>query len=216
MRVTGGRSNTVGQPTYTASRPSATPVGDIATEGGHRCHSAAWPNPSIAELAAWLCSDRARFADDGFWAADEGMLVIVDKSGEIVGEIEYFPITDYLVGYEISYRLFGSQHAGRGYTSHAVSLLTSYLFGRKRVHRMQLNIHPDNAASRRVAQKCGFTFEGLMRGCWFHRGIYHDLEIWSLLRDEGWSSLSARRERKRAGQPAFCQRPSRLPSESRK
>ena len=112
---------------------------------------------------------RARFADDGFWAAEEGMLVIVDRAGEMVGEIEYFPITDYLVGYEISYRLFGRQHAGRGYTSEAVSLLTDYLFGRKRVNRMQLNIHPDNAASRRVAQKCGFTFEGLMRGCWFHR-----------------------------------------------
>lgn len=31
---------------------------------------------------------------------------------------------------------------------------------------------------------CGFSFEGLMRGCWFHQGEFHDLEIWSLLRDE--------------------------------
>ena len=23
-----------------------------------------------------------------------------------------------------------------------------------------------------------------MRGCWFHLGRYHDLEIWSILRDE--------------------------------
>ena len=28
------------------------------------------------------------------------------------------------------------------------------------------------------------TFEGVMRGCWFHQGGYQDLEIWSLLRDE--------------------------------
>lgn len=49
---------------------------------------------------------------------------------------------------------------------------------------MQLNIHPANAASKKVAEKAGFAFEGLMRGCWFHRGEYHDLEIWSLLRDE--------------------------------
>jgi RimJ/RimL family protein N-acetyltransferase len=127
---------------------------------------------------------RADFEKNGFWDPDEGMLIMANRDGDIVGEIEFFPITHYLVGYEISYQLFGDQHAGHGYTTEAVSLLVDYLFGRKRVNRMQLNIHPDNLASRRVAEKCGFTFEGLMRGCWFHRGTYHDLEIWSLLRDE--------------------------------
>jgi RimJ/RimL family protein N-acetyltransferase len=88
------------------------------------------------------------------------------------------------VGYELSYLIFGEQHAGKGYTTQAVQLLTEYLFAGKRTNRLQLNIHPDNAASRRVAEKAGYTFEGLMRGCWFHGGRYHDLEIWSVLRDE--------------------------------
>ncbi len=127
---------------------------------------------------------RAEFHKKGFWDEDEGMLLMVTDDGEIVGEIEYFPIIHYLQGYEISYRLFGSQHSGKGYTTEAVNLLVGYLFGRKRVNRMQLNIHPDNTASKRVAEKCGFSFEGIMRGCWFHQGTYHDLEVWSLLRDE--------------------------------
>lgn len=127
---------------------------------------------------------RTEFAKNGFWEDEEGMLLIVDLDGQIVGEIEYFPITHYLQGYEISYQLFGRQHAGKGYTTEAVDLLVGYLFGRKRVDRMQLNIHPDNAASKRVAEKSGFTFEGVMRGCWFHQGEYQDLEVWSLLRDE--------------------------------
>ncbi len=42
-----------------------------------------------------------------------------------------------LQGFEISYRLFGEEHAGRGYTSEAVNLLVGYLFGCKRVNRMQ-------------------------------------------------------------------------------
>jgi ribosomal-protein-alanine N-acetyltransferase len=127
---------------------------------------------------------RAQFEKDGFWDKEEGMLLMTTADDEIVGEIEYFPITHYLQGYELSYQLFGERHAGRGYTSEAVTILVGYLFGRKRVNRMQLNIHPDNAPSRRVAEKCGFTFEGRMRGCWFHGGVYHDLEVWSLLRDE--------------------------------
>ncbi|MGH3507978.1 MAG: GNAT family N-acetyltransferase [Nocardioidaceae bacterium] len=126
---------------------------------------------------------RSEFEKNGLWDRDEGMLLITTRD-EIVGEIEYFPITHYLVGYEISYQLFGDRHAGRGYTSEAVRLLVNYLFGLKRVNRLQLNIHPENAASRRVAEKCGFTFEGVMRGAWFHNGAYWDLEIWSLLRDE--------------------------------
>lgn len=127
---------------------------------------------------------RAEFSKRGFWDEDEGMLLMVEDGGQIVGEIEYFPIIHYLQGYEISYQLFGAQHSGKGYTTEAVNLLVGYLFERKRVNRMQLNIHPDNAASKRVAEKCGFTFEGIMRGCWFHRGEYQDLEVWSLLRDE--------------------------------
>jgi [ribosomal protein S5]-alanine N-acetyltransferase len=127
---------------------------------------------------------RREFDEHGFWSKDEGMLLVVDPDDEIVGEIEFFPITNYLVGYELSYLLFGEEHAGKGYATEAVQLLTGYLFARLRINRLQLNIHPDNEPSRRVATKAGYTLEGLMRGCWFHRGSYHDLEIWSILRDE--------------------------------
>jgi ribosomal-protein-alanine N-acetyltransferase len=124
------------------------------------------------------------FNESGFWDKDEGMLLITTPEDEIAGEIEFFPITNYLVGFELSYLIFGKQHTGKGYASSAVGLLTNYLFARLRTNRVQLNIHPENEASRRVAAKTGFTFEGLMRGCWFHQGRYHDLEIWSMLRDE--------------------------------
>jgi [ribosomal protein S5]-alanine N-acetyltransferase len=127
---------------------------------------------------------RSDFEKDGFWSTDEGMLLIIDANDEIVGEIEFFPITHYLVGYELSYLIFGREHSGKGYATEAVDLLTEYLFGRRRINRVQLNIHPDNEASRRVAAKAGYVLEGMMRGSWFHRGEYQDLEIWSILRDE--------------------------------
>jgi [ribosomal protein S5]-alanine N-acetyltransferase len=127
---------------------------------------------------------RNDFAKDGFWSSDEGVLLIIDDHDAIVGEIEFFPISHYLVGYELSYLIFGKEYSGRGYATEAVELMTEYLFRRKRINRVQLNIHPDNEPSRRVATKAGFVLEGVMRGCWFHAGDYHDLEIWSMLRDE--------------------------------
>ena len=119
---------------------------------------------------------RRKFEETGFWEREEGMLLMVDPNDEVVGEIEFYPIVHYLV--------FGTGHRGKGYATEAVRLLTAYLFARRRINRVQLAIHPENEASRRVATKAGYTLEGLMRGCWFHQGKFHDLEIWSVLRDE--------------------------------
>jgi [ribosomal protein S5]-alanine N-acetyltransferase len=126
---------------------------------------------------------RRKFGEDGFWSKDEGMLLMIDPNDEVVGEIEFYPIVHYLTGYELSYLVFGSDHWGKGYATEAVSLLTAYLF-EKHINRVQLAIHPENEASRRVAKKAGYTLEGLMRGCWLHQGRFQDLEIWSILRAE--------------------------------
>lgn len=126
---------------------------------------------------------RRKFDEDGFWSKDEGMLLMIDPKDEVVGEIEFYPIVQYLSGYELSYLVFGADHSGKGYATEAVRLLTPYLF-EKHINRVQLAIHPENKASQRVAQKAGYTMEGRMRGSWFHQGKFQDLEIWSILRDE--------------------------------
>jgi [ribosomal protein S5]-alanine N-acetyltransferase len=51
-------------------------------------------------------------------------------------------------------------HAGRGYTTQAVNLLTEYGFSVLALHRIEINLRPENAASRRVAEKAGYVFEG--------------------------------------------------------
>jgi RimJ/RimL family protein N-acetyltransferase len=127
---------------------------------------------------------RRRFEETGLWGEDEGMLLMTDSNDEVVGEIEFYPIVDYLTGFELSYLVFGTAHQGKGYATEAVRLMTEYLFAFRRINRVQLAIHPENEASRRVATKAGYTLEGLMRSCWFHRGKFHDLETWSILRDE--------------------------------
>jgi ribosomal-protein-alanine N-acetyltransferase len=51
-------------------------------------------------------------------------------------------------------------YAGRGYTTEAVKLLTQYGFSVLALHRIEINLRPENAASRRVAEKAGYVFEG--------------------------------------------------------
>ena len=59
-----------------------------------------------------------------------------------------------------------------------------YLFEAKRVNRLRLVIHPDNLASRRLAEKCGFQHEGRARGAWYHQGAHRDVEIYAILHAE--------------------------------
>jgi [ribosomal protein S5]-alanine N-acetyltransferase len=125
-----------------------------------------------------------QFQENGFWSKDEGMLVILNGDGTIIGHIEFFKTVNYLAEYELSYILYTSEHRGQGATTEAVDLMTEYLFATKPINRIRLVIHPGNAASRRIAEKCGYRHEGTARGAWFNKGRYQDVEIYAMIRDD--------------------------------
>ena len=124
------------------------------------------------------------FAEHGFWQREEGHLLIITPDREIAGHIEFFRPVSYWDAFELSYQLYDARYAGRGYTTEAVQLLVEYLFATKKQERIQLVIVPENAASRRVAEKCGFTREGTARGAFFNAGRSQDVLIYSLLRSD--------------------------------
>lgn len=49
--------------------------------------------------------------------------------------------------------------AGRGLMSRAVALATDYCFDVMKMHRIEINIRPENLPSRAVAEKCGYMEE---------------------------------------------------------
>jgi [ribosomal protein S5]-alanine N-acetyltransferase len=52
-------------------------------------------------------------------------------------------------------------HANRGITTTAVAMATDHCFGPVGLHRVEVDIRPENVRSRRVAEKLGFREEGL-------------------------------------------------------
>ncbi len=127
---------------------------------------------------------RREFAEHGFWEKTQGLLVIESPEGEIAGHIEFFRPVSYWDAFELSYQLYGDQYAGRGFVTEAVRLLVDYLFGSKKEHRIHLVIVGENAASRRIAEKCGFVLEGTVRGAFFNDGRNQDVVLYSLLRTD--------------------------------
>ena len=112
------------------------------------------------------------------------MLVIVNPSDEILGHIEFFKTVNYLDEYELSYQVYDKEQHGKGIMTETVNMFVRYLFETKRMNRIRLVIHPDNAASRRLAEKCGFQREGTARGAWYNKGQHQDVEIYSILHDD--------------------------------
>jgi ribosomal-protein-alanine N-acetyltransferase len=127
---------------------------------------------------------RSEFAQHGFWQKEEGMLLLVVPDGDIAGHIEFFRPVGYWDAWELSYQLYDERFAGRGHVTEAVQLMVDYLFATKHPGRIQLVIVPENAASRRIAEKCGFTLEGTARGAFFNDGRGQDVLVYSLLRDD--------------------------------
>ena len=120
----------------------------------------------------------------GFWSVEEGRMLITTTQHEYVGEILYFKGLDYQSGYEVGYELFHPSYAGKGYMTEALLLFCGYLFACYPINRIQVNAMRENISSCKVAEKCGFKYEGTMRKATYHDGKYHDLNLFSLLREE--------------------------------
>lgn len=135
---------------------------------------------------------RREFSENGFWQREEGTLLILSPEDELAGHIEFFKPVSYWDAFVLSYQLYDDRFSGRGYTTEAVQLLVDYLFATKKQHRIQLVIVPDNAPSRRIAEKCGFALEGTARGAFFNAGRNVDVLLYSLLRTDPrpWSAAT--------------------------
>jgi ribosomal-protein-alanine N-acetyltransferase len=93
-----------------------------------------------------------------------------DLVGQLtVGNVVRGAFNSAYVGYWVDERI-----AGRGVLPTALALVVDHCFGTVGLHRIEANIRPENAASRRVAEKLGFREEGLHRRYLAIDGAYQD------------------------------------------
>ena len=127
---------------------------------------------------------RKDFQEAGWWEEHKGGMLITDKQQQILGSIFFFRGAPYQEGYEVGYNVFKREDRGRGIMSEALPLFSAYLFEAKPIRRLCLFILAENVASRKVAEKSGYHYEGTLRQAFFLRGKHHDCAVYSLLREE--------------------------------
>ena len=96
-----------------------------------------------------------------------------------VGGITYGSLCSAHVGYWIDSRV-----AGRGIMPTAVALAVDHCFRALRLHRIEVNIRPENLASLRVVEKLGFRDEGLRVRYLHIAGEWRDHRTFALTADE--------------------------------
>ena len=78
----------------------------------------------------------------------------------------------------------GREYWGRGYCTEAAAAVVRHAFEVLGLYRVCAHHMTRNPASGRVMQKLGMRHEGTLRGHVLKWGVYEDLEVYGLLREE--------------------------------
>ena len=140
-----------------------------------------FPMSLISEMVIKTHFDAGDFTENN----NDVCLLISDKQGNIIGSIAYFKGKQCdKNSLELAYHIFRPVHRGKGYMTETLCLLTTYLFETVKIPRLQINIIKGNISSRKVAEKCGFTFDGTVHLSPQPGDKPEEVEMFSLLRDE--------------------------------
>ena len=116
----------------------------------------------------------------------------VTWDGEVVGMLTVNGITWgsarwASMGYWVS-----RTHAGRGVTPTAVALVCDHLLQTVGLHRIEISIRPENAASLRVVEKLGFSEVGVAKAYLHIAGHWRDHRVFQILAEDVPEGLVAR------------------------
>ena len=118
------------------------------------------------------------------------------SSGSLIGIILYFDEKD--GGCEIGYGL-GSRYWNKGYATEAVKSFIGFCFYEKGFDIVYASFFPENAASKRVMEKCGFTYRRFSEKEFEYLGVGRDLIYYGInrpLRDGGLKLIKLTEEYK--------------------
>jgi [ribosomal protein S5]-alanine N-acetyltransferase len=148
-----------------------------------------WSAPPMAdrdEARTLLSRAQAGFAEGRAfrWA------VARRADDRLLGTCSLFALDEQNRRAEIGY-ILGRAHWGQGLMREALAALLDFAFGDLRLHRIEADVDPLNAASIRTLEHLGFAREGLLRERWLVAGRVADSLLMGLL-SRDWQRGSER------------------------
>lgn len=125
-------------------------------------------------------------------AWDDGWPNRPSRWPELIGQVSVNGITwgssrSAYIGYWID-----QGWAGRGLMPLAVALASDYCFHTLRLHRLEIDILPENRPSHRVVEKLGYASDGQRRSLLHINGVWREHDAFVMTSDEAPASLVER------------------------
>lgn len=109
---------------------------------------------------------------------------VIEYQGKTIGNISVVSGNDRSQCAELGYCI-GKAYWNKGIMTEAVTEIVRFLFDEVGYHRLEIDHAVKNPGSGRVAQKCGFTYEGTKRQCFRnYKGERLDISFYGLLKEE--------------------------------
>ncbi len=109
---------------------------------------------------------------------------VIDKiTNQCIGQIAYFLVDSKNNFAEIEYCI-GSEFQCKGFATEATRAVVEFGFESINLHKVQICTKTINVPSKRVIEKCGFTYEGTLRDYFYMNGQYVGRLYFSMLREE--------------------------------
>lgn len=137
------------------------------------------PRPYTVDVARAWCTDTTRELRD----SGSGLVLAVRRDDRLAGSVDVKRVDWRARTAELGYWT-AAAHRGEGIMPRAVTALSGWLFDALAFERIELRIATGNLASRRVAEKAGFRFEGVARNAGFTDDGRVDLAVHALIRSD--------------------------------
>lgn len=144
-------------------------------------------DPEVARFTLWPPHNSVEFTR-GFLRmltgpAILGWAIVSQGSSELLGIVFLHSLSTHNRRAEIAVNVARS-HWNRGIATEASRMVLRVSFGQLELNRVEATCMPGNIASRRVMEKLGMTHEGKLRRSHFRYDGFHDMDLFSILRDE--------------------------------
>jgi len=147
-------------------------------------------DPEVAKYARWhpsktvedakkLLETRLKEYENhtgGLWG------VYHNEDKKVIATVGFFNIDTNNRKAEFGYT-FSRKYWGKGYATEVAESLIDFGFNKFGLHRIEGLCHADNHASARVMEKVGMSLEGTLRSYYIKNDKYHDVKIYSIIKN---------------------------------
>lgn len=109
--------------------------------------------------------------------------IVLKESNKLIGTVSFVNMHRNILCGEVGYVL-SRKFWNNGIMSEALNTVLHFAFTEMQLNRVEAQVDPENTASSKVLEKCGFQFEGIRRDIMYYKDAFHTLKLYSILNSD--------------------------------